>query len=116
MNIQTDDSITDSSAQKLKKETTLPEPLTSLYDPTALNLFNEELKIRCTKTYEKFENEFTQNQFSNLSLHTSAQSVNPSWQLHRAGRITASICEEVFCTNHTQIMNKTLFEKKMQYT
>ena len=76
---------------------------------------NEELKIGCTKAYEKYKNEFTQNQFSNLSLHTCAQSANPSWQLHRAGRITASICK-VFCTNHTKITNKTLFEKIMQYT
>ena len=71
---------------------------------------NEELKIRCTKAYEKYKNEFTQNQFSNLSLHTFAQSANPPWQL------IASICKEVFCTDHTQITNKTLFEKIMQYT
>ena len=110
-----DDSLTiDSSSET--EETTLPEPLTSVYDPTAINLSNEELQIRCTKAYEKYKNEFTQNQFSNLSLHTCAQSANPSWQLHRAGRITASICKEVFCTDHTQIANKTLFEKIMQYT
>ena len=68
------------------------------------------------KSYEKYENEFPQNQFSNLSLQTCAQSANPSWQLHRTGRITASICKQVFCTDYTQITNKTLFEKIMQYT
>ena len=31
------------------EETTLPELLTSLYDPMAINLSNEELKIRSTK-------------------------------------------------------------------
>ena len=77
---------------------------------------NEELKIHCTKAYEKYKNEFTQHQFSNLSLHTYAKLANPSWQLHRTGRITASICKEVFCTDHTEITNKTLFEKVMQYT
>ena len=71
-----DDSFTDSSPET--EETTLPETLTSLYDPTAINLSNEELKIRCTKAYEKYKNEVTQNQFSNLSLHTCAQSANPS--------------------------------------
>ena len=106
MNIQTAMIVlTDSFPET--EETTLPEPLTSVYDPTAINLSNEKLKIRCTKAYEKYKNEFTQNQFSNLSLHTCAQSANPSWQLHRAGRITASICK-VFCTDHTQITNKTL--------
>ena len=30
------------------EETTLPELLTSLYDPMAINLSNEELKIRST--------------------------------------------------------------------
>ena len=109
------DSLTDSSPET--EESTLPEPLTLLYHPTATNLSSKEFKIRCTKAYyEKYKNEFTQNQFSNLSLHTSAQLNNPSLQLHRAGRITASICKEVFCTNHTQITNKTLFEKIMQYT
>ena len=108
------DSLTDSCSET--EETTIPEPLTSVYDPTAINLSNEELKIRCTRAYEKYKNEFAQNQFSNISFHTCAELANPSWQLHRAGRITASICKEFFCTDHTQITNKTLFEKIMQYT
>ena len=73
----------------------------------AINLSNEELKIICTKAYEKYKNEFAQNQFSNLNFYTCAQSANPSWQVHR---ITASLCKEVVCTNHTQITNKTLGE------
>ena len=108
------DSLTDSCSET--EETTIPEPLTSVYDPTAINLSNEELKIRCTRAYEKYKNEFAQNQFSNISFHTCAELANPSWQLHRAGRITASICKEFFCTDHTQITNKTLFEEIMQYT
>ena len=108
------DSLTDSCSET--EETTIPEPLTSVYDPTAINLSNEELKIRCTRAYEKYKNAFAQNQFSNMSFHTCAELANPSWQLHRAGRITASICKEFFCTDHTQITNKTLFEKIMQYT
>ena len=83
-----DDSLTDFSSET--EETTLPEPLTSPYDP------NEELKIRCTKAYEKYKNKIVQNKFSNLSLHTCTQSANSSRQLHRAGRITVSICKEVF--------------------
>ena len=71
-----DNSLTDSSLETA--ETTLPESLTSVYDPTAINLPNEELKVHCTKVYEKYKNEFTQNQFSNLSLHTYAQSANLS--------------------------------------
>ena len=39
-----DDSSTNSSSET--DETTLPEKLTSVYDPTAINLSNEELKIR----------------------------------------------------------------------
>ena len=70
-----DDSLTDSSSET--EETTLPEPLTSIYDPTATNLSNEELKTRCTKAYKKYKNEFPRNQFSNLSLQTYAQSANP---------------------------------------
>ena len=63
-----DDSSTDSFSET--DETTLPEKLTSVYDPTAVNLSNEELKIRYTKAYEKYKNGFTQNQLTNLSLHT----------------------------------------------
>ena len=112
--LDSDDSFTDSSSET--EETTLPEPLASIYDPTTINFSNEELNIRCSKAYEKYKNQFTQNHFSNLSFHTCAQSANSSWQLHRAGRITASICKEVFCTDHTHLANKTLFEKITQYT
>ena len=68
-----DDSLTDSSSET--GETILPETLTIIHDPTAINLSNEELKIRCTKAYRKHKNQFTQNQFSNLSLHTCNQSI-----------------------------------------
>ena len=88
--------------------------LTSVYDATAINLSNDELKFRCAKAHEKYKNGFTQNQFTNLRLDTCTQSANPSCQQH--GRITASICKEVLCTDHTQITNKTLLEKMMQYT
>ena len=73
-----DDSSTDSSSETEKA--TLPEMLTSVYDPTAINLSNEELKIRCAKAYEKYKNGFTQNQITNLRLHTCTQSANPSCQ------------------------------------
>ena len=48
-----DDSLTDPSSET--EEPTPPEPLTSLYDPTVINLSNGELKIRCTKAYENIK-------------------------------------------------------------
>ena len=73
-----DDSSTNSSSETEK--TTLPEMLTSVYDATAINFSNEELKFRCAKAHEKYKNGFTQNQFTNLRLDTCTQSANPSCQ------------------------------------
>ena len=56
------DSLTDSSSEI--EETTLPEPLTSVYDPTTVKLSNYELNVRCTKAYEKYKNEFRNHPFS----------------------------------------------------
>ena len=60
------------------------------------------------------------NQFNNLSLHACSQLANLSWPLHRVGRLSASICKEMFYTDHTQKRTKQMqygstMEQKQQH-
>ena len=68
----------------------LPEPLTSLYDPLAINWSEEDIKTMGKKIYERYIRSHRPYQFENLCNVTRTQSLNPNWKLHRAGRITAS--------------------------
>ena len=104
--LNSDDSLIDSSSET--EETTFQNS----WPLTAINLWN----IRSAKAYKKYKNEFTKNQFSNFEFAHLCSIGKSFRQLHRTARITASICKEVFCTDRTQITNKTLFKKIMQYT
>ena len=68
----------------------LPEPLTSLYDPLAINWSEEDIKTMGKKVYERYIGSHRPYQFENLCNVTRTQSLNPNWKLHHAGRITAS--------------------------
>ena len=68
----------------------LPEPLTSLYDPLAINWSEEDIETMGKKIYERYIRSHRPYQFENLCNVTRTQSLNPNWKLHRTGRITAS--------------------------
>ena len=68
----------------------LPEPLTSLYDPLAINWSEEDIKTMGKKVYERYIGSHRPYQFENLGNITRTQNLNPNWKFHRAGRITAS--------------------------
>ena len=97
------------------EETSLPEPLTSLYDPSSINMSQEQLTEHCKKLYRVYKHTYSQKDFQNLLEKTKLQSLNPLWMIHRAGRITASIAGEVSKTNLTEITSESLFKKIMQY-
>ena len=111
--IDYDSSETDTSSET--DETTLPEPLTSLYDPTTINLEKEEITNVCQSVYEAYKKEYNDNAYANLSRYTKIQAQNPAWMTHRAGRVTASILKEVFCTNENTKTSQSLVDKIMQY-
>ena len=95
-------------------ENFLPEPLTSLFDPTAINLDPKSLANLSQQLYRDFENSYPQKAYDNLCKITKMQSLSKNWMLHRAGRITASTCYQV---SHTKINNpsQSLIAKLMQY-
>ena len=75
--------------------TCLPEPLTSLFDSTAVNLGNGDLTSLCKDIYSQYHQEYRQKSYDNLTKVTILQSLNYNWKLHRGGRITASNFHEV---------------------
>ena len=85
---KTDNSDTDTADED--ETNSLPEPLTSLYDPLAINWSEEDIKTMGKKIYERYIRSHRPYQFENLCNVTRTQSLNPNWKLHRAGRITAS--------------------------
>ena len=69
----------------------LPEPLTALYDPTAVDLSAQDLEEKCERIFQSLPNYFTKEQLESLEEATRQQAQCPTWFVHRAGRITASL-------------------------
>ena len=100
-----DDSDTDTSSEN--EETTIPEPLTSMFDPSSINLSKEDLVQEAKEQYQTYIKEYRHRDFKNLHDVTTTQSSNPLWMIHRAGRVTASVVGEVFKTNELDVSNKS---------
>ena len=56
--------------------TCLPEPLTSLFDSTAVNLGNGDLTSLCKDIYSQYHQEYRQKSYDNLTKVTILQSLN----------------------------------------
>ena len=82
------DSDTDTADEK--EENTLPELMTSFYDPNAINYSKEKIKEFGMLQYEAYLEICTENQYKNLTKLTTKQSQSQNWILYRIGRITAS--------------------------
>ena len=96
----------------------IPEPLTSFYDATAINLSSEKLAVLCAKIYGEYVASYSQVSFDNLTEIIKLQNLSSAWKLHRGGRITASNFHEV-ChqRSETQQTGKnSLLNKLMNYT
>ncbi|KAK6169729.1 hypothetical protein SNE40_020722 [Patella caerulea] len=107
-------SSSDTDSDQENDDNVLPEPITSLYDPTAINLEKKELIEFSEKQYHLYTQTYPQKAYDNLCEITKTQSLSTSWMLHRAGRITASTC---FKISKTQVANpsKSLIKQIMQY-
>ena len=73
----------------------ISEPLTSLFDPTAITLIDDALQTFASKQYNLYYDRNFQRSYENLNHITEEQSSNAAWMVHRAGRITASNCYNV---------------------
>ena len=88
--------------------TCLLEPLTSLFDITAVNLGNDDLTSLCKDIYSQYHQAYRKRSYDNLTRETILQSLNYNWKLHRGGRITAS--------NFHEICHKKVDDKRNQNT
>eukprot|EP00795_Rhopilema_esculentum_P016088 gene16088-7440_t len=89
----------------------IPEPIVSLFDPTAINMSHDELAEHGRKLYSAYCSSNYQSSFDNLCRATERQSQNKAWMVHRAGRITASVCYQVAKMKN----NPSLIKSIMQY-
>ena len=88
--------------------TCLLEPLTSLFDITAVNLGNDDLTSLCKDIYSQYHQAYRKRSYDNFTRETILQSLNYNWKLHRGGRITAS--------NFHEICHKKVDDKRNQNT
>ena len=94
----------------------ISEPLTSLFVPQAINFTNDELQEHCKKSYKRYKNSNCVSQYRNFCKITEKQSASRTWQLQRAGRITASISKQAFQVGKSVDYPKSLMNSVMQYS
>ena len=107
---QRDDSETDSDSES--DSTIIPEPLISLFDPTAVHMDDETINKLARERYYSYQEKNVQKLYDNLNNQTQKQESNKAWMMHRAGHITASTCYPVARMKD----NKSLMSTIMQYT
>lgn len=95
-------------------ENSLPEPLTSLYDPSLINDQEDNIRTIALERFNKYTKSLYQSQLDQLTKVTCTQSHSKIWNLHRAGRITASISKLAWSTNVAK-PSKTFLDTIMQY-
>ena len=106
----------DSSDTEVASETEdnlIPEPLTSLFESTAINCNGKELEDRCYKAFDTYKMIYKQDAYDRLTVLTLNQSFSKNWRIHRAGRITASVFYEAFKLN-LEKESHSLFNKIMK--
>ena len=79
----------------------LPETLTSLFDYEAVNLEKALLKEHSLKLFTQYKEIYNQQCFNRLTEVTKTQSQSKIWNIHRAGRITASNFHSVIHTRNS---------------
>ena len=106
-----DSSETDSATET--EENCLPDTLTSLFDPSTINIDQHELTNLCEARYREYVQTYTQNNYDNLTQKTKTQSLSTMWMMHRAGRITASTAKQVYSMRDEP--SESLIKIIMQY-
>ena len=106
---QRDDSETDSDIES--DSNIIPEPLTSLFDPTEIHMDVENLNKLARERYYSYQEKNFQKLHDNLNKLTQNQESNTAWMMHRAGHITASTCYQVARMKDS----KSLISTIMQY-
>lgn len=93
-------------------EDNLPEPLTSLYDPACGNMPKVDLDRHCNQLYKNYCSKYDEKDYDNLFDITRKQNLSDIWKIHRAGRVTASLCYQISKMQHSPSLINTI----LQYT
>ena len=110
------DSIQTHTASKTELELPEPFPFVSLFDSTAINISDENLKTWCNKKYDLYQKTYSIELYKNLLIVTEKQVPNPLWMLHRAGCIAVSKCYDVCHTDTEKISSPCSGTKSNKYT
>eukprot|EP00794_Sanderia_malayensis_P008436 gene8436-9337_t len=99
-------------------ENSIPEPLVSLFQPAVINDSREELNIRMNKLFNDYKKAYCQTQCANLCKVARSRSITKVWQIHCAGRITASIAKQAFNADKMAIEEfpKSFLKTILQYS
>ena len=97
-----------------ERENCIPEPLTSFYEPDAINFSDEKLETYFRSAYNTFIRCYNEDHYKNLRNITKQQSFPHAWNIHGAGRITASSSKMAFGVK-VESPSKTFFNQVMQY-
>ena len=114
--IESDDIDYDSEAtiSSDEREHYIPDPLTGFYELDAINFSDEKLDTYSRSAYNTFIRCCNKDHYKNLSNITKQQSLSLAWNIHRAGRITASSSKMAFEAK-VESPSKTFFNQIMQY-
>ena len=86
----------------------------SLYKPDATNFSDEKLETYSRSAYNTFIRCYNEDHYKNLCNITKQQSLSQAWNIHRAGRITASNSKMAFETK-VESPSKSFFNQLIQY-
>ena len=90
----------------------ISEPLTSLFVPQAINFTNDELQEHCKNHTKGIKIVTVYHKFTSMCITSASR----TWQLQRAGRITASISKQAFQVGKSVDYPKSLMNSVMQYS
>ena len=95
--IESDDIDYDSEAtvSSDEREHYIPQPLTSFYEPDAINCIDEKLGTYSRLAYNTFTGCYNDDHYKNL-CNIKQQSLSHTWNIHSAGRITSSNSKMAF--------------------
>ncbi len=96
-------------------ETCIPEPLTSLFDPSTVNMNEYELLEHGKILYRQYCKSYNQQSYDNLCDITKKQALSNAWSIHRAGRITASIAHQVSRMQDSKSLISTIMQYKQPF-
>ena len=129
-NLNSDDELTVSNDEETDtasetEENTLPELLTSFYDPCSVNYPTEKITEIGKNKYNNYQKHNNEIHYKNLEKITTDQSLSTKWMYYRAGRVTSSNAKKgytmdvnnpaVSTVNSIMQYNKAFTTKEMEY-